>query len=167
VFYHYANAVDQLKQAGTTELAVGDKLEGLGYDKDLDVVVTEKKERKDLFGTATEYTFATTGKFKDRHWLGFQLDHTTDGWEKTLSFADKLNKLRCWPEVSGGKVVCLVRDDGDERELLDEEYEYLGLAPDEDDYGCVDAHPEGSDRGGYVPTLRGGSYYYEPAGEWN
>jgi hypothetical protein len=37
--------------------------------------------------------------------------------------------------------------------------------------GYVDAHPEGSDRGGYVPWLEvpGASpvFYYEPEGEWS
>lgn len=37
-------------------------------------------------------------------------------------------------------------------------------------YGYLDSHPEGSDRGGYVPWLFGSGgasvYYYEPEGEW-
>lgn len=37
--------------------------------------------------------------------------------------------------------------------------------------GWLDEHPEGSDRGGYVPWLflpdGTGIYYYEPDGEWH
>lgn len=63
----------------------------------------------------------------------------------------------CWPVVSRGQVVELESDE--ERKPLPE-----GVT------GYVDAHPEGADRGGYVPFLETESgkliFYYGPAGEW-
>jgi hypothetical protein len=50
------------------------------------------------------------------------------------------------------------------RKATAEELETLGL--DQSDHGYVEGHPEGSDRGGYVPTLTNGCYYDEGAGDW-
>ena len=66
-----------------------------------------------------------------------------------------------YPEVDKGKVT-LYRDtpEGEVEVPLPEGAK-----------GYVDAHPEGSDRGGYVPWLEvpGASpvFYYEPTGEWS
>jgi hypothetical protein len=89
-----------------------------------------------------------------------------------LQNADPAGLLTYWsasPEVSGGQVVALYlhpnRDFDNPREPTEEEWEKLGLDPEES-LGCVEEHPEGSDRGGYVPTLDNGCYYNEGAGEW-
>ena len=49
-------------------------------------------------------------------------------------------------------------------DALFEKYELLGI--EDGDLGCIEEHPEGSDRGGYVPTLTNGCYYMENDGEW-
>lgn len=67
---------------------------------------------------------------------------------------DELNKLEAWPEPNKGKVN-LEDQDGKPLEVEGE--------------GWLDAHPEGSDRGGYVPYwVRGEerAYYDETGGEW-
>lgn len=94
-----------------------------------------------------------------------------------MDTAEQLNELEATPQTEGGKITALViwtsYDDekrrqtglsGEETELTDEQYAELGL--DKNDLGCIDDHPEGSDRGGYVPTLNDGSYYMENDGEW-
>lgn len=104
----------------------------------------------------------------DRHWLGFSLsyDPQTKEWSLT-SLADKLNELLVIPDCVGGKVA-LERWEDDKywktRLLTDEEFGYLGLAPDEEYYGSLEAHPEGADRGGYVPTLNSGPYHMSDDG---
>lgn len=105
-----------------------------------------------------------------------------------MKVADKLNALLAVPVCKGGKVR-LERHTNEEsnflfdqtRSLNEEELKELadlGLEPDEDGiFGCLDEHPEGSDRGGYVPTItqlaspscgRRGYYthYSENDGEW-
>ena len=86
----------------------------------------------------------------------------------------KLNELRISPETAKGKVVELSsydRTTHTSTPLENNELVALGLNPE--DLGYVDEHPEGSDRGGYVPFLKATCdgvqvefYYYEPAGEW-
>jgi hypothetical protein len=55
--------------------------------------------------------------------------------------------------------------DYDESETTQEDLEKVGFLE-----GWLEEHPEGSDRGGYVPTVffKNGqsSYYHENAGEW-
>ena len=87
-----------------------------------------------------------------------------ENWRKQhaedLCFADKLNEAGVHPSTDSGKVVGLLRDDS---ELSDEELVALGLDPG--DLGSVCEHPEGSDRGGYVPFV-GRVYYDENGGVW-
>jgi len=52
------------------------------------------------------------------------------------ALADELNKLDAWPEVHRGKVT-----------LQDQNGNALNIEGE----GYVDEHPEGSDRGGFVP----------------
>ena len=93
----------------------------------------------------------------------------------SMSIVNKLNELSVVPECDGGKVTLLryTNDDYDETRKLNEaeltELATLGVVPDENGhFGCVGEHPEGSDRGGYVPTLNGPHYtfYSEHDGEW-
>lgn len=63
-------------------------------------------------------------------------------------FVKRLNDAGVWPWVSGGKVIGLECSKGD---LTREQVEALGLNPD--DCGCVEAHPDGADRGGYRPVV--------------
>ena len=94
--------------------------------------------------------------------------------DEGLNDVDFLNFKNADPETLGGKVVRLVfyKNNDDNGVSVDdtgteptaEEFERLGLDPE--DLGCVDDHPEGSDRGGYVPTLNNGCYDSENAGEW-
>jgi hypothetical protein len=66
------------------------------------------------------------------------------------------------PETDKGRVF-LVRDS----ETAEEETVPLPEGCE----GFVDEHPEGSDRGGYVPWVKlpsgAGVFYYEPSGEWS
>jgi hypothetical protein len=85
-----------------------------------------------------------------------------------LSDSDYLNSKNASPEVDGGLVVALTFYDDqnydEPREPTPEEYERLGLNPDY--LGCVEPHPEGADRGGYVPTLTNGCHYSDVNCEW-
>jgi len=80
-----------------------------------------------------------------------------------------LNEQNFFPVVSQGQVTLgkyALDDESYQTELAatDEELSELGFQK-----GYVAAHPEGSDRGGYVPTIfcESGAYYYdEGAGEW-
>jgi hypothetical protein len=92
-----------------------------------------------------------------------------------VSVAQKLNELLVVPECDGGKVTLERYTDTDYEETrpLNEEelaeLAALGVVPDNNGhFGCLDEHPEGSDRGGYVPTLNdsASTFYYEPSGEW-
>lgn len=58
--------------------------------------------------------------------------------QELFSLTDKLNQLHVQPDCDGA--------DGF--------------------FGSVEAHPEGSDRGGYVPTLDAGPYFDEGGSEW-
>jgi hypothetical protein len=106
----------------------------------------------------------------DRPWLAFSLDYQDSTWKLSPELADKLNDLLVIPDCDEGKVgLERYTDDKYEatRPLTDEEKGWLGLTPDGDGYyGSVDEHPEGSDRGGYVPTLAAGPHYDEGGGEW-
>jgi len=72
------------------------------------------------------------------------------------------------PVVEGGQIVALEfyrhEEYDDPYEPSKEDYDRLGLDPE--DLGCVEPHPEGADRGGYVPTLTNGCYYSESCCEW-
>lgn len=103
-------------------------------------------------------------------WLSFELDyHPETGWDPTPYLCDKLNHLDVSPDCSNGKVGLekYVEATSDYVALTEEELDWLGLEPDSEGfYGCVEAHPEGADRGGYVPTLTAGPYYDEGGCEW-
>lgn len=81
-----------------------------------------------------------------------------------LELEQKLNDAGLVPQVSGGEVT-LHRVDGDynfgpaltEAELLE-----FGLTSES---LLLDEHPEGADRGGYVP-FAGDVHYREDLGEW-
>lgn len=68
--------------------------------------------------------------------------------------AEELNRLEAWPDVNRGKVT-LQDQDGNP------------LIPEVEGEGYVDPHPEGSDRGGYVPywERNGAQVYYDENGE--
>lgn len=106
---------------------------------------------------------------KERSWLAFSLDFDGE-WSLSLELCDKLNKLKVVPDCNGGRVALERYEDESYREtrsLTPEELEWLELSPDSDGcFGSVEAHPEGSDRGGYVPTLDAGPHYDEGGGEW-
>lgn len=89
-----------------------------------------------------------------------------------MDLADKLNAADPMPRpsIEEGQIAYLYTYDKADKwsetevPLTDEQYAELGL--DKDDLGCLDDHPEGADRGGYVPTLNDGTYYDENCGEW-
>jgi len=87
---------------------------------------------------------------------------------RDLSHSEFLNSKNASPVVEDGKIVALeFYENGDYDTPLvpsAEDLEWLGL--DSDDLGCVEPHPEGADRGGYVPTLANGCYYSETSCEW-
>ena len=90
-------------------------------------------------------------------------------WFLTVCSASEFLDLKnASPVVEGGRVVALeFYPEGDydnPYEPSAKDYERLGLDPE--DLGCVEPHPEGSDRGGYVPTLTNGCFWMENAGEW-
>ena len=64
------------------------------------------------------------------------------------------------PIVLHGKVIQLKKGE-DNKLLTAEEYEELGL--DKDNLGFLEPHPEGSDRGGYLPQV--GAYQYDENGD--
>jgi hypothetical protein len=75
--------------------------------------------------------------------------------DEAFELAKQLTELNVRPETSEGRVVVLTsrrREDGvDYEEALDaEDFTRLGVDPS---LGYVDEHPEGSDRGGYVPFV--------------
>ena len=79
-----------------------------------------------------------------------------------------LNDKNARVVVEGGVIVALeFHPDGDyhqPQEPTAADYELLKLDPD--NLGCVDEHPEGADRGGWVPTLTNGCYFMEASNEW-
>ncbi|RKZ86256.1 MAG: hypothetical protein DRQ39_05955 [Gammaproteobacteria bacterium] len=80
---------------------------------------------------------------------------TTNLNDAPLELARQLTELGVRPETNQGQVVALVRsyrEDGvSYEEPLDvEQLAELGVDPS---LGYVDDHPEGSDRGGYVPYV--------------
>ena len=77
------------------------------------------------------------------------------------SLAQRLNEARIWPNTERGKVTLFKQDE--EGDATEEKV--VGF----DGEGYVDEHPEGSDRGGFVPYWESGgekAYHYEPDGEW-
>lgn len=86
-------------------------------------------------------------------------------------FAEKLNEFGVQPSIDEGQVVSLFtwseEDDEEEQvDLTDEQEKELGI---QDGFnGYLVAHPEGSDRGGYVPCISEPNlvYYDENAGRW-
>lgn len=80
---------------------------------------------------------------------------------KNTPLYERLNDLKVTPELEGGKVVALVDANGES--LRHAELEELGLDPE--NLGSVEPHPEGADRGGYLPEV-GGAQYSEVNGEW-
>jgi hypothetical protein len=104
--------------------------------------------------------------------------------KKDFELAKELTKLRVRVETAGGRVTRLYRyyevEKGvwAEEDLTEEQLAELGVDPE---LGHLDEHPEGSDRGGYVPfvlsthtwKLEGTDreyqyrvYFDEGAGEW-
>lgn len=75
---------------------------------------------------------------------------------KALELAEKLTKLRARVEVAGGRVTRLYRyyevEKGvwAEEDFTEEQLAELGVDPE---LGYLDDHPEGADRGGYVPFV--------------
>jgi len=75
----------------------------------------------------------------------------------------KLNSAKVYAESLGKGKVRLFVDDPNTGEETDVTDQYPGAVL------YVDEHPEGSDRGGYVPWIEMGgqqAFYYEPDGEW-
>lgn len=81
--------------------------------------------------------------------------------KKNTPLHERLNDLKVSPVVEDGKVTAL--EDRNGEHLRQAELEELGLDPD--DLGTVEPHPEGADRGGYLPEV-GGAQYSEVANEW-
>lgn len=92
---------------------------------------------------------------------------------KSEELARRLNELNVRLETAEGRVVRLYSGDED---LTEEQLVELGIDPS---LGYLDDHPEGRDRGGYVPYVVsvhkfevGGNeynwtvYFYEPDQEW-
>jgi hypothetical protein len=129
-----------------------------------DFAVGTVRETKTLDGKSRQTVRLT----HENNWLNFELDYDpeTGEWGFHPSLADKLNELDVTPDCNGGKVT-LERYDRDSNEyvaLTEDQLDYLGLSDGE--VGSVEPHPEGSDRGGYVPTLDAGPHYDEGGGEW-
>ena len=88
-------------------------------------------------------------------------------WRDTPSgkLATALNEGNFQPDVCEGTVYLVVEDENEERPATEEELAALKF-----DRGFVDAHPEGADRGGYVPFVHGKdgavAMYDEGACEW-
>ena len=81
--------------------------------------------------------------------------------KKNTPLPERLNDLKVSPVVEDGKVTALEDENGEH--LRQAELEELGLDPD--NLGTVEPHPEGADRGGYLPEV-GGAQYSEVANEW-
>jgi len=86
-----------------------------------------------------------------------------------MSVAEKLNEMDIVPVIERGKIVKLSLDGEEDNELSADQYGELGVDPKE--IGFLDEHPEGVDRGGWVPTLLTvgqayGPFYSETACEW-
>jgi len=76
--------------------------------------------------------------------------------------AQKLNADGVYPTSMGKGQVALFKDDDQGNEI-----DVTANYPDIELY--IDEHPEGADRGGYVPWAEAGSdtaFYYGPDGEW-
>ena len=97
-------------------------------------------------------------------WFSSDGFSTQERTGNVLELEQKLNDAGLVPQVSGGEVT-LHRVDGDynfgpaltEAELLE-----FGLTSES---LLLDEHPEGADRGGYVP-FAGDVHYREDLGEW-
>lgn len=155
---------DRFREAGTkVEDGKVTNLPDLSTDHGTYVVETVR-ETKNLKDDKLQTVYFTHAD--ENSWLNFSLDYdpATGEWDLCLSLADKLNDLVVQPTCDGGRVSL---GDGEGNSLTQEQLDYLGLAPDSDGtFGSVEAHPEGSDRGGYVPTLDAGPYFDEGGGEW-
>ncbi len=81
--------------------------------------------------------------------------------KKNTPLPERLNDLKVTPVVEDGKVTALEDENGEH--LRQAELEELGLDPD--NLGTVEPHPEGADRGGYLPDV-GGAQFSEVANEW-
>ena len=80
------------------------------------------------------------------------------------SLTSRLNAAEVHPKVSEGKVVGLFRYGPDNETEIDVPMAEFGITD-----GYIDAHPEGSDRGGYVPFVfadKVSSHYDETGGDW-
>lgn len=89
---------------------------------------------------------------------------------KVARASELLTYWNVQPECEGGRVARLLTSREvtpnvwSEDELEDWQYELAGL--DSSNLGFVEPHPEGSDRGGYVPTLTNGCHYDEGGNCW-
>jgi hypothetical protein len=108
-----------------------------------------------------------------REFLGRRLLKEVEEFEKYFYKTARPSELLTYwgvsPQVEGGQVTGLVVEKQvgtawHENPLEEWQFDLLELDPQ--DLGCVDEHPEGSDRGGYVPTLTNGCHYDENGGEW-
>jgi hypothetical protein len=95
----------------------------------------------------------------------------------TREVCEWLDKHHFYPDLNEGKVTHFIQDTWDSDGGVNSKEvslwsvaNQLGFASVE---GFLDEHPEGADRGGYVPWLRfSGSdsvysvYWYEPDGQW-
>jgi hypothetical protein len=81
-----------------------------------------------------------------------------------MNTIELLNKAGVIPQVDGNKVTLhLMDDDGDTGPVLTEtELSTFGLTSN---LLLLDEHPEGADRGGYVP-FAGNCHYREDLGRW-
>lgn len=96
-------------------------------------------------------------------------------WKEKYAILDKigqeLTSLKVSPIINRGRVTGLGNPRYNETPLTPEQLQNFGIDPN--NIGYVDAHPEGSDRGGYVPFVAvkvGGTeetlMYDEIDGEW-
>jgi len=82
-----------------------------------------------------------------------------------------LDAKNACPLVEGGKIVALEMYKPEDRnfrepyEPTEDDYNFLGLNPEY--LGCLEEHPEGADRGGYVPMLTNGCYWMVNDCEWH
>lgn len=160
---------DAVKKAGGEASAKWDlsgKLSGYGkYKGSTDGVEASVhlERNKEVFHTLKvnllDCDFAATAKEVVRLLKEKQEDAKKK--KKNTPLYERLNELGVTPVVEDGKVTALVDENGEA--LRVKELEELGLDPE--NLGSVQPHPEGADRGGYLPEV-GGAQYDENSGEW-
>jgi hypothetical protein len=131
-----------------------DETEDLLNSFNAEAIVEGGRITKLVFHVASAVVHANALEELSGH-LRDSIDDWKGGFKDTIEATVKF--LRGLPESSSAR-------DYTSRQPTVEEFKELGLDPN--DLGCVEEHPEGSDRGGYVPTLNNGCYYDENGGEW-